>query len=853
MIGWLWTSVAMADPPTELVKLWTISADGQQVERMAVSEGGDLVVGRTRGDLQAFLLDVDGWQMQVFGGASEGCDVTGVAPVYVDIEGEDPRWEVWTSCGDGHLEAQAYIGGDLEPVLDAEGNPLEIEPIDETLSGIWYHPPSQLLYTLSVAPEGVTEPAVLHVIDPYTWAYDSAVLGGYPVTLPYAGFLEGVIVADQLLIAHGGASMSQLVLGQANPAAIPDASAPAFQCDDLASTPYGYAYCVDASGSDTLGSAYQYNLVTHLFTPLPLGTLNEPAAVCVNNDPTDGWLAITGGQVKVWRLTDSGALADDVNDPYFAGDPDAENPIQDMVTDDGYLYGGGEEGNLHVVTSRPWLEPARMSAVPASLAGGQISTLTFDVDEDADYTVYLGGDRTGSGGKELASGTAQGSTPQELHPVIVEIEIDGDYAEGDNHVYVIATSELTGLTGHGRVTLDVDNPPQPPVLTDGNVQFSDNALVLSFDGIPDEDLDFYEIYVSDAPFVAGDFPTGGPETPEVDGLKTPIRVDSEGGLRVSHRIAPLTNDVTYYIGVRATDEGGKEGPMSRVVKGTPQKTYTAAELAGDPGGTPCSTGLGSAGLSSLGWLGTVLGGLVLTRRRSGRSAALGGLVLLGAVSSTARAQDDDDDPWWRQDTTPARANFEIRYGGIALKDERIDMIYRDHAHNLLMAEVGPQLFRYAEVDFGFGFYQELAKTTTKDGKLQSGDVTMLTWFPLSIDVTGRAHVLDEQPAVPYFRYGWDYVLWSEKSDNGLGGKDITRGGKFGTHMGLGVDLLLDLVSPGRASFLEAQTGINDSWLTIEWRRQRVDARTRPWTGRSAPPDRLDFSGDALLIGLKLDW
>jgi hypothetical protein len=842
MIGWLWSSAAMAVPPTELVKLWTISQDGQQVERMAVSDRGELVVGRTRGDLRAFLLDVDGWQLQVFG---DGCDVTGVAPVYVEPPEEDPRWEVWMSCGDGHLEAKAYVDGAMVDVLDAEGNPLAIEPIDETLSGIWYHPGSQLLYALSVAPDDAPEPAVLHVIDPFNWIYDSVVLGDYPLTLPYAGLLEGVIVDDMLVVAHGGASMSQVVLGQPNPSAIPDTSGPAFQCDDLAPSPYGYAYCVDASGSDTLGAAYQYNLVTHTFTSLQLGTLNEPAAICVNNDPTDGWLAITGGQVKVWQLNATGGLATSADDPYFAGDPDAENPIQDMVTDAGYLYGGGEEGNLHIVTSRPWVEPARMSIVPAKLVGGQTAMLTFEVDEDADYKVQLGGDRTG-GGKELASGTAE-----QDEPVIVELVINEDYAEGDNHIYVIATSDLTGLTGHGRVTANVDNPPDPPELENTNVQFSDGALVLTFDGIPDEDLDFYDIYVSEEPFVSGDFPTGGPETPDVDGLKTPIRVQSEPGARVTQRIAPLTNGVTYYIGVRATDTGEKEGPMSRVVKGTPQRTYTAAELVGDPGGSPCSTGLGSAGLTSLGWLGTALGGLLLTRRRSVLPLA-GALLAVAGLSSPAQAQDEDEDPWWRQDMTPARANFEIRYGGIALIDENIDMVYRDNPHNLLQAEVGPQLFRYAEIDFGFGFFQELSKTVTRDG-LQSADVTMLTWFPLSMDVTGRAHVLDEQPAVPYFRYGWDYVLWSEKEDNGLGGKNIVRGSKFGTHMGLGVDLLLDLLAPGRASFLEAQTGINDSWLTVEWRRLRVDARSRPWSGRTTAPDRLDFSGDAVMLGLKLDW
>ncbi len=130
---------------------------------------------------------------------------------------------------------------------------------------------------------------------------------------------------------------------------------------------------------------------------------------------------------------------------------------------------------------------------------------------------------------------------------------------------------------------------------------------------------------------------------------------------------------------------------------------------------------------------------------------------------------------------------------------------------------------------------------------------MLTWWPLALDATFRAHFVDEQPVVPFVRYGWDYVLWSEKHDVGTE-KETVQGGKFGTHFALGGNVLLDVFQPGRASFLETQTGINDTWITIEWRRQRVDARNAPWGGRLAnAQNALDFSGDAFTVGLKLDW
>lgn len=832
MTGWLWIATALADPPDRLARLWPINTSaGLEVERMAVSEFGDLIVGRTRGDLKGWLLDVNAWTLQTFG----SCDVTGVAPLRTSYDGGE-RWEIWMSCGDGSIQALTYDGGALSPLLDDAGEPIQFTGVDDTLSGLWVSP-AQMLYAISVPSEsGGLEAAVVHVVDPFALTVDSAVYGGYPAPLTDTTFNEAVIVDGRMFVSHGGASMSTLLLDQPSPSPLPDTSGPSFRCDDLAPTPLGVAYCVDSGVDGGLGAAYQYNPSTSQFLPLGLGTLPDPAAICVSEDLSDGWLAITGLQVKVWEMDDDGTIPSTT--PYFEGDEDADNPIQDMTTSEGYLYGGGTEGVLHVVTARPWLPPADMQIVPDKLTAGESATISFTVNEDASYTLYLGGDRYGSG-EELVSGDVlegeQGSAV---------ITADDRFEEGDNFIYVIATSDTSDLTGHGRVTVNVDNPPDPPTLTDGNVQFADGALLLSFDGIPDADLLQYEIYVSDQPFNAADWPSGGPAAPGT--LKTPIVVASEPGARVTHRIAPLTNETTYYIGVHARDAGDKEGPMSKVVKGTPHETYTAAELAGETGGAPCSTGPRGSG-----WVALLAAGLL--SRRSRRASSLAALLVALSVPGLAQAQgrDDDDDPWWRQDMTPARANFEIRYGTISLLDERLDLVYRDAPHNLLQAEVGPQLFRYAEVDFGFGFFQELAKTTTEDGSLQSGEVTMLTWFPFSLDATARAHVLDEQPAVPFFRYGWDYVLWSEKSDNGLGGKDTIRGAKFGTHTGLGVDLLLDLLSPGRASFLEAQTGINDSWLTIEWRNQHIDGRKRPWSGRTE--SGLDFSGSALMFGLKLDW
>src|SRR5690348_6924573 len=110
---WLWSPAAWADPPTDLVRLWQIGdGNGEEVERMTVSQGGDFVVGRTRADKKGWVLDVDGWDLQML---PASCDVTGVAPLLFD-----GAWEFWVSCGDGSVQAFTYTQGRLAEVKDDE-------------------------------------------------------------------------------------------------------------------------------------------------------------------------------------------------------------------------------------------------------------------------------------------------------------------------------------------------------------------------------------------------------------------------------------------------------------------------------------------------------------------------------------------------------------------------------------------------------------------------------------------------------------------------------------------------------------------------------------------------------------
>lgn len=844
---WLLVAAAMAAPPDKTATVTPI-VDGEGTDRVGnlhISSDGRLVVGRTGATGVGFVLDVERWEIQTF----DDCTVEGAVVDAVSTSNNpgvlDWAYEVWYACADSTVRAKAYDDGVLTDVVDDDGAPVSISLLDAPL-GLWTDRAGYLI-TLSTE-TGVGSTAHLVSIDSFAVdavAANEGGLGTWPTTLATDGFKEAVVseYSGAMFVAHGNNDQSLLIPSTGLWNLIPRNNGVILNCDDLASSRVGdWVYCVQDSGVTPVA---RLNPTTGVPTPVPLGTLSGPQAIVVSDDLDSSWMAVTGDQVKVWE-TDSNENPLNVDTPYFTGVENSDNAIQDIVTRDGYLFGGGIGGNLHIVTSNPWMYPARSSATIVGdktvAATGDEVEVTFEWDEDVDWTLFRGGNRF-EAGDTLTAGSE--TLPADTS-FTVTVTVDDSWDEGDNGLYVWGEGDRTGqdLVGYGRVTIPVDNPPKPPTLTDANVTFGNGALTLAFDGISDADLSHYLLYVTQTPFDGADFATGGPTYDGATDLKTPIRLTGEPGARVTVTIEPLENDVTYYMAVRAYDDGGKEGVMSAVVSGVPQETFSASDLAGDPGGSPCATAPGTA------FGGLALGGLMALGRRRRAAAQVATAALVGlAVAAPAQAADDDD-VWWRADQTPARGDFEIRYGVINLEDDYLNQVYNQNPTNLLQAEFGPQFFRVLELDVGIGFFQELANTVTTDGQA-SGERAMMTWWPLALDGTFRLHLLDEQPVVPFARYGFDYIIYTEEKEVG-GVRDKTRGGRFGSHYALGFNLLLDLFQPGRASMLEARSGINDSWLTFEWRRQAVDFRSAPW-GAPVTNNRLSFAGDAIMVGLKLDY
>ncbi|MCB9675416.1 MAG: hypothetical protein H6737_09895 [Alphaproteobacteria bacterium] len=812
-----WIALASALPPDG--NPGRIPVGTGAIERMVISRDNEIVAGRDRATGNLFVLQVDSWKAQT---AELPCGVTGVAVVPSILGGtSDDAQDLFVSCDDGTVHWWVWSDELLQAVYDTDLEQnvyVGITPNEDPFKGIWWDGDAAdpLLYMF----EDVGTEGYMHVYSPESGLVNGQVNSYYsnnPATAA-GGFQEGVVDNGTLYIAHGSGRTTLLNLSTGNVSYGGLVAANQYTIDDIAAG-NGKLWAIDTDR----GYLFEYNAVQGSYG-IPYTGFVEPRAVVANLATGDEWLMVSGLGIWIYQL--QGGLIDITSPTYV--NLDAEINIQDAVANSEYTFGGGSGGNIQIITARPWVES---SASTSAALVGETFDLTFTIDDPSDWKVTRGGDRTGNG-----SVITTGTTTTQDATVTVPITVNENWVEGANRIYVVATNS-NGLDGHARADVSVDAQPDPPALTDANVSFANQALILTFDGIEDADLAHYSVWISDQPWESGDYATGGPAAPD-PGPSTPLVVAAEPGATVTVRLEPLVNGTTYYIGVRATDAGGQESTMSNVVQGVPEEDFTASDLAGEQGGGPCATG------PAAGWMAGGLAGLLLLARRRA-PGALGAAAVGLALAAPAHAKED------KGDLGPQRGDFELRYGGfLNLADENIKTVYGKGGHNMLQVEFGPQLFRFFEIDIEAGFYQELATTVSASG--DSSDVkTMLTWYPLGVSGSFRLQILDEQIVVPHARLGMDFVPWTELTDNASGGKDKVSGSKLGNHYALGASLLLDIFAPARASLLEAQTGINDTYITFEWRRQNIDSRNVPWG--KAQVDGFDFSGSMLTVGLKLDY
>ena len=140
---------------------------------------------------------------------------------------------------------------------------------------------------------------------------------------------------------------------------------------------------------------------------------------------------------------------------------------------------------------------------------------------------------------------------------------------------------------------------------------------------------------------------------------------------------------------------------------------------------------------------------------------------------------------------------------------------------------------------GLGYFSNSAPALVDNGPgnndpkaARSGSTSTFTMLPLALLAVYRFDWLADRyriPLVPYAKFGFNYTFWWMLLDgstrklyvpvpdnpnilNVLNG----RGGSFGWQVNLGLAFRLDIIDPGSARALDAEIGINHTYLFFEF-------------------------------------
>ncbi len=192
----------------------------------------------------------------------------------------------------------------------------------------------------------------------------------------------------------------------------------------------------------------------------------------------------------------------------------------------------------------------------------------------------------------------------------------------------------------------------------------------------------------------------------------------------------------------------------------------------------------------------------------------------------------------------------VNFGGMFFDDTNIQGIYGSSGQffpNVTFGLVPWNKFVLVEIDVGIAFAQFSGEQQFVDGGGGSADKVMMTVFPITVDLLVGIDIFDEQPVVPYGGIGMNYTLFREHEH---GGGDEWSGDKIGYSVFFGGAFLLDVLEVSRSRTLDATTGINDVFLTVEGRYRDVKTQFR---SDGVSTDGLSFGGWSIMAGIKLAY
>ena len=177
------------------------------------------------------------------------------------------------------------------------------------------------------------------------------------------------------------------------------------------------------------------------------------------------------------------------------------------------------------------------------------------------------------------------------------------------------------------------------------------------------------------------------------------------------------------------------------------------------------------------------------------------------------------------DRTATRGQMSLRVGPLTVSDRALSRVFGDGGYVTTWFEGGPRVTRFLAFTGGIGFLQKKGFLVSNTGAASS-DENRLQAIPLSGNATFRLDIFKDQPIVPFASVGGDYWLWRERwdIDREAGTKDESAAAR---PAGIGplAGRSSSTSSTALSSRLEPRTGIDDSYLTVEYREQTIDDGT----------------------------
>jgi len=489
---------------------------------------------------QVHLLDVDSWTIEVMDactGALGGLTFDGQGFLYAGCEGTGAL-----QINPETMDVETEIGLDAGALYFAS----------------MYN---DNVYFLGENPNG-GNPRI-HLID--TQQQAEQVGGNFPTTLGYGAAKDMELVGNFFVVSHGATSISKI--DPVSGGATRDMMGPTTgACEDV--LPVSNATNALISGG-TAG-VYRFLFASNQLQFASMGSgIEQATALVAHQDQL--WVAdSTADSLKSFTYNAGGAsMGTEVLEEVPLN---INRNIQEMVSVQGYIVAGTEDGAVLVVGNGPWVEVNDEQSVV--LEDETEFSFSFTSSLAGEYSVLLHATNNDDG-IQIASGTVVAD-----ETATIDLTATDDFLEGENALRVVVTTSEG--TGHDTFTMTIDTPPSIPTLTPQEVGYGDEQILLSGTAISDSDVSHYQVYLSTEEFSPTDYEEGGPN----------FDVDNSDDLLITvlpnqsydWSIGGLQNDQIYYIALRAFDDGGKFSGLSAVQTVIPKDTYSASQLTGEEGG-----------------------------------------------------------------------------------------------------------------------------------------------------------------------------------------------------------------------------------------------------------------------------